>query len=148
MAGINKVILLGHLGKDPEVRYLEGGTAVANFPLATSESYKTKSGEKVEKTEWHSVTLWKGLAEVAEKYLKKGSLIYIEGSNRTTKYTDKDGTERYQTKIVGTTMQMLSNSNTEGTSEQSKPKPSTKMNDFPEEARFEKDFGFPEDLPF
>ena len=77
MAGVNKVILVGNLGKDPEVRYLDSGVAVANFSLATTESYKNKEGEKVNQTEWHSIVLWRGLAEVAEKWLKKGSSVYI-----------------------------------------------------------------------
>jgi single-strand DNA-binding protein len=108
MAGINKVILVGNLGKDPEVRYLEGGTAVANFSLATSESYKDKtSGERRTVTEWHNVVVWRGLAEIAEKYLKKGNQVYIEGKLRTRKWQDKDGKERYTTEIVGDNMQML-----------------------------------------
>ncbi len=108
MAGINKVILVGNLGKDPEVRYLEGGTAVANFPLATSENYTDRSsGEKKTITEWHNVVLWRGLAEIAEKYLKKGNQVYIEGKLRTRKWQDKDGHDRYTTEIVGDSMQML-----------------------------------------
>lgn len=108
MAGINKVILVGNLGKDPEVRYLEGGTAVANFPLATSESYKDRStGERKTATEWHNVVLWRGLAEIAEKYLKKGHQVYIEGKLRTRQWQDKEGQNRYTTEIVGDNMQML-----------------------------------------
>ena len=108
MAGINKVILLGNLGKDPEVRYLEGGTAVANFPLATSENYKDRSsGEKKTITEWHNVVVWRGLAEIAEKYLKKGSQIYVEGKLRTRQWQDKDGNSRYTTEIVADNMQMI-----------------------------------------
>ncbi len=108
MAGINKVILVGNLGKDPEVRYLEGGTAVANFPIATSENYTDRSsGEKKTITEWHNVVLWRGLAEIAEKYLKKGNQVYIEGKLRTRKWQDKDGHDRYTTEIVGDSMQML-----------------------------------------
>ena len=108
MAGINKVILVGNLGKDPEVRYLEGGTAVANFSIATSESFKDKtSGERRTVTEWHNVVLWRGLAEIAEKYLKKGNQVYIEGKLRTRKWQDKDGKDRYTTEIVGDNLQML-----------------------------------------
>lgn len=108
MAGINKVILLGNLGKDPDVRYLEGGTAVANFSLATSESYKNRqTGEKVTNTEWHNIVLWRGLAELAEKYLKKGAQVYIEGKLTTRKWQDKDGNDRYTTEIVGSNLQML-----------------------------------------
>lgn len=106
--GINKVILVGNIGKDPEVRYLEGGTAVANFPLATSETYKDKnSGERKTNTEWHNIVLWRGLAEIAEKYLKKGTQIYVEGKLRTRQWQDKDGNNRYTTEIVGDNLQML-----------------------------------------
>lgn len=108
MAGVNKVILLGNLGKDPEVRYLEGGTAVANFPIATSETYKDRtSGERKTSTEWHNVVVWRGLAEIAEKYLKKGSQIYIEGKLRTRQWQDKDGNNRYTTEVVADVMQMI-----------------------------------------
>ena len=108
MAGINKVILVGNLGKDPEVRYLEGGTAVANFSIATSETFKDRnSGERKTNTEWHNVVLWRGLAEIAEKYLKKGMQVYIEGKLRTRQWQDKDGNNRYTTEIVGDNLQML-----------------------------------------
>lgn len=108
MAGINKVILVGNLGKDPEVRYLEGGTAVANFTLATSETFKDRNtGEKKTQTEWHNVVLWRGLAEIAEKYLRKGSQVYVEGKLRTRSWEDKEGNTRYTTEIVGDTMTML-----------------------------------------
>lgn len=107
MSGINKVILVGNLGRDPEVRHLEGGAVVAKFPLATSESYKTKDGQKVDQTEWHNVVMWRGLAESAEKYLRKGSLVYIEGKIRTRSWDDKDGNKRYATEIVADTMTML-----------------------------------------
>ena len=89
MAGVNKVILVGNLGKDPEVRYLDNGVAVANFSLATTENYKNKAGERVSQTEWHNIVLWRGLAEVAEKYLKKGASVYIEGKIKTRKWEDK-----------------------------------------------------------
>ncbi|WP_347159603.1 single-stranded DNA-binding protein [Pontibacter chitinilyticus] len=107
MASVNKVILVGNLGKDPEVRHLEGGVAVARFPIATSESFKDKSGNKQERTEWHNVVLWRGLAEVAEKYLRKGQSVYIEGKIRTNNYQDKDGVQRYSTEIVADNMTML-----------------------------------------
>jgi single-strand DNA-binding protein len=107
MAGVNKVILVGNLGKDPEVRHLEGGAVVANFPLATSESYKDRSGNRVDQTEWHSVVVWRGLAEVAEKYLKKGNQVYVEGKIRTRSWDDKDGVKRYTTEIVADQMTML-----------------------------------------
>ena len=107
MRGVNKVILVGHLGKDPEVRHLDGNNTVANFPLATSESYTTRDGNKVEQTEWHNIVLWRKLAEIAEKYVKKGSLVYIEGRLRTRSWDDKDGNKRYTTEVVASSMQML-----------------------------------------
>ena len=107
MAGVNKVILVGNLGKDPEVRYLDSGVAVANFSLATTENYKNKEGERVSQTEWHNIVLWRGLAEVAEKYLKKGSSVYIEGKIKTRKWEDKEGINRYNTEILADNMTML-----------------------------------------
>lgn len=107
MAGVNKVILVGNLGKDPEVKYLDNGVAVANFSLATTENYKNKEGERVSQTEWHNIVLWRGLAEVAEKYLKKGASVYIEGKVRTRKWEDKEGVTRYSTEILGDNMTML-----------------------------------------
>jgi len=107
MAGVNKVILVGNLGKDPEVRYLDNGVAVANFSLATTENYKNKEGERVSQTEWHNIVLWRGLAEIAEKYLVKGASIYIEGKIKTRKWEDKEGVTRYSTEILGENMTML-----------------------------------------
>ena len=107
MAGVNKVILVGNLGKDPQVNYLDNGVAVANFSLATTESYKNKEGEKVSQTEWHNIVLWRGLAEVAEKYLKKGSSVYIEGKIKTRKWEDKEGVTRYSTEVLADNMTML-----------------------------------------
>ena len=106
MSGVNKVILVGHVGKDPEVRYLEGGVAVARFPLATSESYKNKNGEKVEQTEWHNVTVWRQLAEIVDKYVKKGQLLYIEGKIRT-RTVGEEGNKKYFTDIIADQMTML-----------------------------------------
>ncbi len=107
MAGINKVILIGNLGKDPEVRTLENGTKVANFTLATSETYKNRDGQKVTTTEWHNIVLWRGLAEIADRYLKKGNQVYIEGKIKTRSWDDKDGNKRYTTEIVGDNLTML-----------------------------------------
>tara|TARA_Y100000746_G_scaffold57446_1_gene46387 strand:- start:97 stop:510 length:414 start_codon:yes stop_codon:yes gene_type:complete len=107
MSGVNKVILIGNLGKDPEVRYLDSGVAVANFSLATTENYRNKEGEKVSQTEWHNVVLWRGLAEIAEKYLKKGSSVYIEGRIRNRKWEDKEGNTRYNNEILADNMTML-----------------------------------------
>jgi len=106
MSGINKVILVGHLGKDPEVRYLEGGVSVTSFPLATSESYN-KDGRKVEQTEWHNIVMWRGLADVAAKYLQKGKLVYIEGKLRTRSFEDKEGLKKYTTEIVAENFTLL-----------------------------------------
>ena len=118
MAGINKVILVGNLGKDPEVRHLEGGASVANFTLATSETYKDKNGNRNEQTEWHSIVVWRGLADVAEKYLKKGMTIYIEGKLRTRSWDDKEGNKRYTTEIVGDSFTILSKKENSGSSHQ------------------------------
>lgn len=108
MASVNKVILVGNLGRDPETRYMPSGEAVCNFSLATSETWKDKAtGERKEATEWHRVVLFGRLAEIAAQYLRKGSAVYIEGSLRTRKYTDKDGVERYSTEIRADTMKML-----------------------------------------
>jgi len=107
MAGINKVILVGNLGKDPEVRTLENGAKVANFTLATSESYKNREGQRVTQTEWHNIVLWRGLADIAEKYLRKGNQVFIEGKIRTRSWDDKDGVKRYTTEILGDNLTML-----------------------------------------
>lgn len=107
MAGINKVILIGNLGKDPEVRNLESGAKVANFTLATSETYKNRDGQKVTQTEWHNIVLWRGLAEIAEKYLRKGNQVFIEGKIRSRSWDDKDGNKRYITEIMGDNLTML-----------------------------------------
>lgn len=105
--GINKVILVGNLGNDPEVRYTQGGSAITTISVATSESWKDKNGEQQERTEWHRVKFFGRLAEIAGEYLKKGSQVYIEGSLRTEKYTDKSGVEKYTTDIIAGEMQML-----------------------------------------
>jgi len=107
MAGVNKVILIGNLGKDPEVRHLESGASVANFPIATTESYKDRNGNRQEQTEWHNLVLWRGLADIAEKYLKKGNQIYVEGKLRTRSWEDKEGNTRYTTEVVCDNMTML-----------------------------------------
>jgi|TARA_B100000767_G_scaffold261595_1_gene273376 single-strand DNA-binding protein len=108
MAGINKVILIGNLGRDPEMRYTPNSIAVCSFSIATSETYKDKnSGERITQTEWHNIVLWRGLAETSEKYLRKGSKVYIEGKLKTRKWDDKQGITRYSTEIVADVMQML-----------------------------------------
>ena len=120
MASLNKVLIIGNLGKDPEVRYTSSGTAVASFSIATTEKFKGKSGEWEEKTEWHNITLWARLAEIAGEYLSKGKTVYIEGRLQTRKWQDKDGKDRYTTEIVGEKMQMLSGKG-EGGKSDSKP---------------------------
>lgn len=104
---VNKAILVGYVGNDPEVRYLDSGTPVANFSIATSENYTNRAGEKVSQTEWHNVVLWRSLAEVAEKYVKKGTQVYIEGRIRTRSWDDRDGNKRYTTEIVADNMQLM-----------------------------------------
>jgi single-strand DNA-binding protein len=107
MRGVNKVILIGNIGKEPDIQHLEGNIAVAKFPLATTETYKDKSGALVSQTEWHTVVLWRGLAELAQKYLHKGSLVYIEGRIRTRNWEDKDKNRRFSTEILGDNLVML-----------------------------------------
>ena len=108
MAGINKVILIGHLGRDPEMRYTQSEVAICSFSLATSETYRDRnSGDKVTQTEWHNIILWRGLAETAGKYLRKGSQVYIEGKLCSRKWEDQNGATRYTTEVVADTMQML-----------------------------------------
>lgn len=104
---VNKVTLIGRVGRDPEVRYMPNGEAVANFSIATSESWKDKNGERVTKTEWHNIALYRKMAEIAGQYLKKGSQVYIEGKIQSRKYTGKDGIERTAYEIIGSEMKML-----------------------------------------
>lgn len=107
MSGVNKVILIGNLGADPEVRHLQNGASVANFRIATTETYKDRTtGEKREQTEWHNIVAWRGLAEITEKYLRKGSKVYVEGKLRTRKW-EKDGIDRYTTEIMADEMTLL-----------------------------------------
>ena len=120
---VNKVILVGRLGKDPEVRYMPNGEAVANFSIATSESWKDKNGERVTKTEWHNIALYRKMAEIAGQYLKKGSQVYIEGKIQSRKYTGKDGIERTAYEIIGSEMKMLGGN----TGTDSVPVPPTKQ---------------------
>ena len=135
MKGINKVILIGTMGRDPEMQYSASGTAVCTISVATSESWKDKSGEKVEKTEWHRVVAFQKLAEIMGKYLVKGSTLYIEGKLQTRKWQDKDGNDRYTTEIVARDMQMLGS------------KPAEKQEGFRKEK--EPDPGFDDDdIPF
>ncbi len=107
MAGVNKVILLGNLGNDPEIRHLDGGSMVARFNIATSESYTNRNGERVDQTEWHRIELWDNLAKVAEQYLKKGNQVYVEGKIKTETWKDKDGVEKSGIRIRATTMTLV-----------------------------------------
>lgn len=150
MAGtVNKVILIGNLGKDPEVRRLDNGAVVANFSIATSEIFTDKTtGERRENTDWHNIVAWRGLAEVIEKYIKKGTKIYVEGKLKTRNYQDKDGTTRYVTEVLAEEITILSRPDGERPSGEQKPNyssqdtppPPTKMNDISSE--------IDDDLPF
>jgi single-strand DNA-binding protein len=152
MAGVNKVILVGNLGKDPEVKYMPSGDAVANLTLATSDTWKDKnSGEKKEKTEWHRVVFFGKLAEIAGQYLKKGSKIYVEGQLQTRKWQGPDGQDRYTTEVVvrgfNGTMQLLDGRGGEGgfaPAQQSAPAQQQK----PQAAPAMADDGFDDDIPF
>ena len=107
MRGVNRVILIGNLGKDPEIQYLERNISVAKFPLATTETHKDKNGKLISQTEWHIIVLWRGLAELAQKYLHKGSLIYVEGRLRTRSWEDREGNKKFATEIVADNLIML-----------------------------------------
>ena len=111
MRGVNKVMLIGNLGKDPDLQYLEGNIGVAKFSLATTETYKDRGGKLVSQTEWHTVVLWRGLAELAQKYLHKGSMVYIEGRLRTRSWEDKEGNKKFATEVVGDNLIMLDKRN-------------------------------------
>lgn len=111
MAGLNKVMLIGNLGKDPEVKTLDNGAKIATFPLATSETYKDKEGNRQTRTEWHNMVLWRGLADIAESYLHKGSQVYLEGRLSTRKWEDKEGNTRYTTEVIGDNLVLLSRAN-------------------------------------
>jgi len=111
MRGVNRVMLIGNLGKDPEMQFMEGNIGVAKFSLATTETYKDRSGKLISQTEWHTVVLWRGLAELAQKYLHKGSLVYIEGRLKTRSWEDKDGNKKFATEIVGDNLIMLDKRN-------------------------------------
>jgi len=142
---VNKVILVGNVGADPEVRYIESNTPVCNLRIATSETYKNRNGEKVTTTEWHTVVLWRGLAEIAEKYVKKGMQLYIEGKIRTRSWDDKDGNKRYATEIIADALQLLGKRDSSESPRQDEGTMPEKTNDktIIPEAGHE-----PDDLPF
>jgi len=149
MASLNKVMLIGNLGKDPEVRYTAGGTAVASFSLATTEKFKGKNGDWEEKTEWHNITLWARLAEIAGEYLSKGKTVYIEGRLQTRKWTDKEGKDRYTTEIVGEKMQMLSGKGEGGGSNNSRPSGGSRPNQDNQTSSYQEPVFNPDDeIPF
>jgi single-strand DNA-binding protein len=137
--GLNKVMLIGHLGGDPELKYTPGGQAVANFSVATNEVYKDKEGNQQERTDWHRIVVWSKLAEIAAEYLKKGRLVYLEGRLQTRSWNDKDGIKRYTTEIVAQNFQMLDRK-TEGGGAPDIPPPSDELAPPPQQDR--------EDLPF
>lgn len=128
MAGLNKVMLIGYLGKDPETKQLDGGATVCKFPIATSETWKDKDGNRKEATEWHNVVLWRQLAEIADKYLRKGQLLYLEGKIKTRSWEDSQGIKRYATEILGDTFTMLGKKTDNDTGERTaEPRENTKQ---------------------
>lgn len=141
---VNKVILVGHVGQDPEVRYLDNQTPVCTIRMATSEVYKNKNGERITNTEWHNVVLWRGLAEVAERYVKKGTQIYVEGRLRTRSWEDRDNVKRYTTEIVADVMQLLGKRPDDHTSSEQTQQPT--QNNTDTQPADEQDTG--NDLPF
>ncbi len=126
---LNKITIIGRLGADPDVRYTQNNTAVANISVATSERYKDKSGEQQEKTEWHRVVAWNRLAEICQKYLKKGSLVYFEGKSESREWEDKDGAKRYTTEIIAREMKMLDSKSTGEQKQEPEPEPDTSDDD-------------------
>ena len=145
MRGVNKVILIGNLGKDPEVRYTPSGQAVANFSLATTEVGSSKDGGKQEYTEWHRIVAWGRLAEICGEYLTKGKSVYIEGALRTRSWQDKEGSNRWTTEIIARTMQILSPA---GEKQGQSPQPK-KEEEFPSDFTFDEDsVGTDDDIPF
>lgn len=148
MAGVNKVILVGNLGIDPEVRTLENGTKLARIRIATSDAYTSKDGQRIEQTEWHNIVLWRQLADVAERFLEKGRQVYIEGKLQTRQWKDREGNDRYTTEVVADNLQLLgrapSGSHSEqGNAGQSQSQPSPKSTQPAATAQQEED-----DLPF
>ena len=125
MSGVNKVILIGNLGKDPEIKYTESKVPVAKFSLATNEIWRDKEGGKKEHTEWHNIVLWRGLAEISEKYLHKGDRVYIEGRLRTRSWDDKEGHKRYSTEVIADNMTMLTTKRDTGTTDPLENQPGT-----------------------
>ena len=146
---INKVILVGHVGKDPEVKHLDSETAVASFSLATSENYTNKNGEKVENTEWHNIVCWRRLATLAENYIRKGSQVYIEGKIRTRSY-EQDGIKKYITEINADTIQLLGRKSDSSQPEVGKIQPTTSVvkESHPDAGSYSNNGSEEDDLPF
>jgi single-strand DNA-binding protein len=142
---VNKAILVGNLGKDPELRYTPSGTAVCTFTLATSERFKNKQGEQQDRTEWHNIVVWAGLAEICGKYLTKGKQVYIEGRIQNRSYDDRDGNKRYISEVVASEMQMLSRSGDQGGGGGSRP---TTPPEEPSASSQEPPFNPDDDIPF
>lgn len=147
MRGLNKVTLIGRLGRDPEIKYFESGAAKSNFPLATSETYTNKEGQRIENTEWHNVVFWRQLAEIAEKYLKKGSLVYIEGKLKTRSWDDQDGNKKYITEIEGNNLIMLDKAPSSSTDGSQQNTAATETSSA-ESASKKEEKSFEDDLPF
>lgn len=146
MASVNRVILIGNLGKDPELRFMPNGDAVCNFSIATTENWKDKNGQKQEKTEWHNIVIYRKLAEIAGEYLKKGRPVYVEGRLQTRKWQDKDNIDRYTTEVVVNEMQMLGNK-----SDNNEPRVNTASERQPQPNAMPDDGGFEtmeDDIPF
>lgn len=149
MASVNKAIIIGNLGKDPEMRYMPSGDAICNFSLATTDSWKDKNGEKQEKTEWHRISMFGKLAEIAGEYLKKGSQVYVEGRIQTRKWTNKEGQDQYTTEIVADKMQMLGGRSGGGNSFEVVDKPAASAGSAKQAAKSGGDFdNFEDDIPF
>ena len=148
MRGVNRVMLIGNLGKDPDMQYLEGNIGVAKFPLATTETFKDRSGKLVSQTEWHTVVLWRGLAELAQKYLHKGSLVYIEGRLRTRSWEDKEGMRKFATEVVGDNLIMLDKRTDSHTNTGAAPSPSHGEGDGDGFTSDTPPIGDPGDLPY
>ena len=146
MAGVNKVILVGNLRTDPEIKSFENGSKVARLRIATTEGYTNKEGQRIEQTEWHTVNMWRQLADIAEKYLSKGKQVYIEGRLRTRTWKDADGSDRYSTEIEATTMQMLGTR--PGTGENAGMERSAGMSAAPQSVHAQTASGDQDDLPF
>jgi single-strand DNA-binding protein len=146
MSNLNKVLLVGRLGKDPELRYTNDGTPVATFTMATSETYKDKSGTKQERTEWHNIVVWRKLAEIAGEYLKKGRLVYVEGRIQSREYEGKDGVKRRAYEIVASDMKMFPTGQGAGQN-QSYPQEERKSFGSPRSSQYEDDFVPEDDVP-